>query len=143
MLDNNKGNAMTIQALRYELGDVSPEFPIMSDEEYRYFLSKNDYVVRRAAMDAAKSIMFKLSMRDDSSVDIFSIKGSAAAKNYMQALLMFIKNPDLNSLYDKVQGYAGGISKADMLSNDSNLDNNIVNQPTAETFTYRPSTFGI
>lgn len=134
---------MTIQALRYELGDVSPEFPIMSDEEYRYFLSKNDYVVRRAAMDAAKSIMFKLSMRDDSSVDIFSIKGSAAAKNYMQALLMFIKNPDLNSLYDKVQGYAGGISKADMLSNDSNLDNNIVNQPTAETFTYRPSTFGI
>lgn len=134
---------MTIQALRYELGDTSPEFPIMSDEEYRYFLSKNDYVVRRAAMDAAKSIMFKLSMRDDSSVDIFSIKGSAAAKNYMQALLMFIKNPDLNSLYDKVQGYAGGISKQDMLSNDSNLDNNIVNQPTAETFTYRPSTFGI
>lgn len=134
---------MTIQALRYELGDVSPEWPIMSDEEYQYFLSKNDYVVRRAAMDAAKSIMFKLSMRDDSSVDIFSIKGSAAAKNYMQALLMFIKNPDLNSLYDKVQGYAGGISKADMLSNDSNLDNNIVNQPTAETFTYRPSTFGI
>jgi hypothetical protein len=134
---------MTIQALRYELGDVSPEWPIMSDEEYRYFLSKNDYVVRRAAMDAAKSIMFKLSMRDDSSVDIFSIKGSAAAKNYMQALLMFIKNPDLNSLYDKVQGYAGGISKADMQANDSNLDNNIVNQPTAETFTYRPSTFGI
>ena len=134
---------MTIQALRYELGDVSPEWPIMSDEEYRYFLSKNDYVVRRAAMDAAKSIMFKLSMRDDSSVDIFSIKGSAAARNYMQALLMFIKNPDLNSLYDKVQGYAGGISKADMQANDSNLDNNIVNQPTAETFTYRPSTFGI
>ena len=134
---------MTIQALRYELGDTSPEFPIMSDEEYQYFLSKNDYVVRRAAMDAAKSIMFKLSMRDDSAVDIFSIKGSAAARNYMQALLMFIKNPDLNSLYDKVQGYAGGISKADMLSNDSNLDNNIVNQPTAETFTYRPSTFGI
>ena len=134
---------MTIQALRYELGDVSPEWPIMSDEEYQYFLSKNDYVVRRAAMDAAKSIMFKLSMRDDSSVDLFSIKGSAAAKNYMQALLMFIKNPDLNSLYDKVQGYAGGISKQDMQANDSNLDNNIVNQPTAETFTYRPSTFGI
>ena len=134
---------MTIQALRYELGDTSPEWPIMSDEEYQYFLSKNDYVVRRAAMDAAKSIMFKLSMRDDSSTDIFSIKGSAAAKNYIQALLMFIKNPDLNSLYNNVQGYAGGISKADMQANDSNLDNNIVNQPTAETFTYRPSTFGI
>jgi hypothetical protein len=94
-------------------------------------------------MDAAKSIMFKLSMRDDSSVDLFSIKGSAAARNYMQALMMYIKNPDLNSLYDKVQGYASGISKADMIANDSNADNNIVNQPTSETFTYRPSSFGI
>ena len=134
---------MTIQALRYELGDTSPELPIMSDEEYQYFLSKNDYVVRRAAMDAAKSIMLKLSMRSDESVDVFSIKGSAAAKNYMQALQLYIKHPDLNSLYEKVQGYAGGISKEDMQANDSNLDNNIVNQPTAETFTYRPSSFGI
>jgi hypothetical protein len=46
-------------------------------------------------------------------------------------------------MYDKIQGYAGGISKEDMVNNDSNLDNNIVKQPTAETFTYRPSSFGI
>ena len=87
--------------------------------------------------------MLKLSMRSDESVDLFSIKGSAAAKNYMQALQMYIKNPDLNTLYDKVQGYASGISKEDMLKNDSNLDNNIIVQPTTETFTYRPSSFGI
>jgi hypothetical protein len=61
----------------------------------------------------------------------------------MMALQLYIKNPDLNALYDKVQGYAGGISKEDMVKNDSNLDNNIVKQPTAETFTYRPSSFGI
>lgn len=134
---------MTIQALRYELGDTSPELPIMSDEEYQYFLSKNDYVIRRAAMDAAKSIMLKLSMRSDETIDIFSVKGSSAAKNYIQALQMYIKNPDLNALYEKVQGYAGGISLSDMQANDSNLDNNIVKQPTAETFTYRPSSFGI
>lgn len=134
---------MTIQALRIELGDTSPEFPIMTDDEYNYFLSKHDWNIRRASMDAAKSIMLKLSMRDDSTVDIFSIKGSAAAKNYMQALQMYIKNPDLNTLYEKVQGYAGGISKADMLANDANLDNNIVKDPQAETFIYRPSSFGI
>jgi hypothetical protein len=134
---------MTIQALRYELGDTSVEFPIMSDSEYQYFLSKNDYVIRRAAMDAAKSIMFKLSMRDDSAVDLFSIKGSAAARNYMQALKMYISDPNLNQALQNVQGYAGGISKADMIANDSNADNNIVNQPTSETFTYRPSSFGI
>lgn len=134
---------MTIHAMRIELGDTSPEFPIMTDDEYNYFLSKHDWNIRRASMDAAKSIMLKLSMRTDETVDIFSIKGSSAAKNYMQALQMYIKNPDLNTLYDKVQGYAGGISKADMLANDSNLDNNIVKDPKAETFTYRPSSFGI
>jgi hypothetical protein len=134
---------MTIHALRIELGDTSAEFPIMTDDEYNYFLSKHDWNIRRASMDATKSIMLKLSMRTDETVDIFSIKGSSAAKNYMQALQMFIKNPDLNTLYDKVQGYAGGISKADMLANDSNLDNNIVKDPQAETFTYRPSSFGI
>ena len=134
---------MTIHALRIELGDTSAEFPIMTDDEYNYFLSKHDWNIRRASMDAAKSIMLKLSMRTDETVDIFSIKGSSAAKNYMQALQMYIKNPDLNTLYDKVQGYAGGISKADMLANDSNLDNNIVKDPQAETFTYRPSSFGI
>lgn len=134
---------MTIHALRIELGDTSAEFPIMTDDEYNYFLSKHDWNIRRASMDAAKSIMLKLSMRTDETVDIFSIKGSSAAKNYMQALQMFIKNPDLNTLYDKVQGYAGGISKADMLANDANLDNNIVKDPQAETFTYRPSSFGI
>lgn len=134
---------MTIHALRIELGDTSPEWPIMSDEEYNYFLSKHDWNIRRAAMDAAKSIMLKLSMRTDETVDIFSIKGSSSAKNYMQALQMYIKNPDLNNLYDTVQGYAGGISKSDMQANDANLDNNIVNQPTDLQFIVRPSTFGV
>jgi hypothetical protein len=134
---------MTIHALRIELGDTSVEFPIMSDDEYSYFLGKHDWSIQRASMDAAKSIMLKLSMRTDETVDIFSIKGSSAAKNYMQALQMYIKNPGLNSLYDKVQGYAGGISKADMLANDSNLDNNSIVQPETEIFTYRPSAFRI
>lgn len=134
---------MTIHAIRIELGDTSPEFPIMSDDEYQYFLSKHDWNIRRASMDAAKSIMLKLSMRTDETVDIFSIKGASAAKNYMQALQMYIKNPDLNALYDKVQGYAGGISKEDMQANNANLDNNIVKDPQAETFIYRPSSFGI
>lgn len=133
----------TIQDLRYELGDTSVEFPIMTDAEYTYFLTKNSNALHRSAMDAAKSIMLKLSMRTDETVDIFSIKGASAAKNYMQALQMYIKNPDLNAMYEKVQGYAGGISKEDMLANDSNLDNNIVKDPQAETFTYRPSSFGI
>jgi len=133
---------MTIQAVRIELGDTS-ELPVMSDDEILYFLGKNNWNIQRSCLDVAKTMLLKLSMISDQSVDIFSIRGSAAAKQYMQALKMYISDPNLNQTLQNVQGYAGGISKADMLSNDSNLDNNIVNQPTAETFTYRPSTFGI
>jgi hypothetical protein len=138
---------MTIHALRIELGDVSTEFPIMSDDEYTYFLGKHDWNIQRASMDSAKSILLKLSMRTDETVDIFSIKGSSAAKNYMQALQLYIKSPGLNSMYDKIQGYAGGISKDDMRANDANLDNNIIKQPSDTYYTSRtnpsyPSRFG-
>jgi hypothetical protein len=121
---------MTVQSLRYELGDTDVNFPIMSDAEYTYFLTKNDNSVRRASLDAAKSIMLKLSMRTDETVDLFSIKGAAAAKNYIAALQAYVKNPELNQSLQVLQGYAGGISKADMIANDANSDNNIIIPPT-------------
>jgi hypothetical protein len=133
---------MTIQTVRIELGDTS-ELPVMSDEEITYFLAKNNWNIQRSCLDVAKTMLLKLSMISDQSVDIFSIRGSAAAKQYMQALKMYISDPNLNQALQNVQGYASGISKADMVANDSNADNNIVNQPTSETFTYRPSSFGI
>jgi hypothetical protein len=133
---------MTIHAVRIELGDTS-ELPVMSDEEINYFLSKNDWNIRRTCLDVAKSMLLKLSMATDSTVDIFSIKGSSAAKQYMQALKMYISDPNLNQTLQTLQGYAGGVSRSDMQANDANLDNNIVKQPNAETFTYRPSSFGI
>ena len=122
---------MTVKALRIELGDTSPDLPIMSDEEYRYFLDKNDWSIRRAAFDAAKSMMMKLSMRTDETVDIFSVKGSGAAKQFMAALQMYIKNPELNPIYQFAMPYAGGISKEDMQANDANLDNNAIVPPTS------------
>ena len=132
----------TIQDLRYELGDTSVEFPIMSDQEYTYFLDKNSGSLQRAALDAAKSIMLKLSMRTDSVVDIFSIKGSQAAKNYMQALQMYIKNPDLNKIFDNLMPYAGGISKTDMLNNEANLDNNAVIPPSQSSGNFDVLNYG-
>lgn len=123
----------TIQDIRYELGDTDVNFPIMSDAEYTYFLTKNDNSVRRASLDAAKSIMLKLSMRSDETVDLFSIKGASAAKNYITALQAYVKNPELNQSLQVLQGYAGGISKADMQANDANLDNNIIVTPSQDT----------
>lgn len=124
-----KENIMTVKAIRVELGDTSPEFPIMSDDEIRYFLDKHDWSVRRAAIDTAKSMLMKLSLRPDESVDIFSIKGSGTAKQFMQALQMYIKNPDLNPIYQNAMPYAGGISRSDMVANNSNLDNNLIVSP--------------
>ena len=133
---------MTIHALRMELGDTDVTLPIMSDTEYRYFLDKNDWSIRRAALDAAKSILLKLSMRSDESVDIFSVKGTGTAKQYMQALQMYIKNPDLNQNLQNLQGYAGGVSISDMQANDATTDNNIIVQPSTSP-SFPTSFFGI
>lgn len=134
---------MTVQSLRYELGDTDVNFPIMSDAEYTYFLTKNDNSVRRASLDAAKSIMLKLSMRTDETVDLFSIKGAAAAKNYIAALQAYVKNPELNQSLQVLQGYAGGISKADMIANDANSDNNIIISPTQNNTGFPTLSFNI
>jgi len=133
---------MTIHALRMELGDTDVTLPIMSDTEYRYFLDKNDWSIRRAALDAAKSILLKLSMRSDESVDIFSVKGTGTAKQYMQALQMYIRNPDLNQNLQNLQGYAGGISLSDMQANNATTDNNVIVQPSTSA-SLPTSFFGI
>lgn len=134
---------MTIQALRIELGDTDINFPIMSDAEYRYFLDKNEWSIRRSALDTAKSMLMKLSLRPDESVDIFSIKGSSSAKQFMQALQMYISNPELNPIYTNAMPYAGGISKSDMAANDANLDNNIIVPPSENPTSFPTLQFNI
>lgn len=117
--------AEEILQVRYELADTDPAFPILSDAELTYFIDKNSGSLLRASMDAARATLFKLSLRTDESVDIFSIRGSQSAKAYSDALKLYLKDPTLNPVYNNVTGYAGGISKSDMESNDSNPDNNL------------------
>jgi hypothetical protein len=133
----------TIQKVRLEVGDTDITLPILDDEEYKYFLSKNGNSIRRAAVDAAKSIMFKLSMRTDETVDLFSIKGSKAAQNYMLALQAFLKSPDMNPIMQAAMPYAGGISVSDMETNDANPDNNTVKNPAQSPSTFPDSYFEV
>lgn len=114
-----------VQQVRIEVGDLDPALPILSDDEYEYFLTKNNSSVRRASLDAAKTILFKLSMRTRERVDIFDIYGHQAAQNYIEALKLFLRNPDLNAVLQNVSLYAGGISKSDMIANNENPDNNL------------------
>lgn len=115
-----------IQKVRLEVGDTEVDLPILTDEEYEYFLEKNSGSVRRASIDAAKTILFKMSMRSDETVDIFSFKGSKAAQSYVMALTLFLKNPDLNPILQNAMPYGSGVSISEMNANDSNTDNEAV-----------------
>lgn len=129
----------TIQDIRYELGDVDPTFPLLADAEITYFLTKNESNLRRTSLDCARTILFKLSMRGDEQVDIFSIKGSKAAETYRLSLEMYLRNPDLNPVMSSANIYAGGISLTDMQSNVDTLDNNYVQTANApSSYTYPP-----
>lgn len=119
-----------ILQVRYELADTELSLPILSDSEYEYFLNKNQESIRRTCLDCAKTILFKLSMSSSrKTIDILSIDNSKTALNYKDALLAYLKNPDLNGLLSGVNPYAGGISKSDILENESNSDNLYVKPP--------------
>jgi len=129
----------TVQDIRMEIGDTDVSFPILSDSEITYFLTKNEGTLRRTSLDCARTILFKLSMRGDDTVDIFSIKGSKAAESYRLALTLYMKNPDLNPVMTSANIYAGGVSLTDMQANVDTLDNNYVKTPNEpSSYTYPP-----
>lgn len=123
--------AVTIFAVRTEVGDTDPNFPILSDDEISYYIQKNGDSLGRTCIDCAKAILMKLSMRDSTTVDIFQLRSSQTAAQYMQALKLYIRDPNLNPLMQNSQGYFGGVSKSDMLNNDANCDNNTISQPAS------------
>lgn len=120
-----------IDAVRLLVQDNTPGLYIISDEEINFLLQRNNNKLNPTALEAAKIILMNLSMRGDSTVDIFSIKGGKAAEQYRLALQLFLKDPNLNPMINNVQGYFGGVSKSDMVANDGNLDNNLV--PSAKS----------
>jgi len=123
--------AEQIQQVRWEVQDVDAGLPILPDETYVYLIEKNNGSIRRSSLDAARMILFKLSIdSSDQTVDIFSIKGSKAAQQYMQALKLFLKDSNLNPALTMAEGYAGGVSKEDMISNLANPDNNAFVSPS-------------
>lgn len=130
-----------ILSVRREVGDTDTVFPILTDVDYEYFLTKNNESVRNASMDAARAILLQLAIRgSDRAVDVLSIKNSKAAEAYRQALILYLRSPDLNGLYKTVNPYGSGISKSDMLTNDSTLNNNYVKPfvPSTDTTSTDP-----
>lgn len=117
------GNPSTdpVDEIRLMVGDIYPDFEVLQDADYQYFLDKYNGNVNRASIDAARSIMFLLSRWTRERTGDIEVYGSEWARNYRAALLEFVKNPALS--ISLAMPYAGGISKADMRANDSNSDN--------------------
>lgn len=114
-----------IQMVRTELSDTDVVFPLLSDEEYEYFLEKNNNSIRKTTLDAAKTILFKLASMTNEEVDVLAYKGSDYFRQYKEALIMYVKNPEYGSI-SMANPYAGGISLSDIADNLSNSDNNYV-----------------
>lgn len=120
----------SIEVVRLLVADNEPGLYMVSDEEIYFFLTRNNNNVDRAALETAKVILLKLSIRGDQSVDLFSVKGSKAAEQYRLALMAYVRSPDLNPILKTVQGWVGGVSKSEMEANNANPDNVIVDTPT-------------
>ena len=119
-----------IKQVRLEVADFDPSFPILTDEDYEYFLTKNNNSITRASLDAARTILLVLSQRTDSTVDIFSVRGSKAAEQYRLSLQLFMRDPSTNPVLQNAKGWVGGTSYEDIITNLNNPDNNVVTSPS-------------
>ena len=121
-----------IMQVRMEIQDVTPGLYILDDTTISYYLTKNNESITRASMDAARAVLMRLAMTStEETIDIMSIKTRYQAQEYRLALQMYLANPLLNPVLQNVKGYVGGVSKSDMLANDSVIDNNTVYSPSS------------
>ena len=112
-----------ISALKLEIGLVNEASNILSDEEITYFLEKNNNSIRKAALDAAKTVLFILSTRVHEKIEMLEIWGHTWFENYMKTLQMYINDPNYSIALESAKAYAGGISVSDIRSNINNPDN--------------------
>lgn len=117
---NDPANS-AIDRVRLIVGDIWDDMEMLSDADYQYFLDKYNGKENRAALDAARAILFKLARLTRERTGDIEVYGSEWFKNYRNALQDIVKNPELS--LSVAMPYAGGISKADMANNDSNTDN--------------------
>lgn len=110
-----------IEQVRLNVGDNNTEFQILPDDTYQWLLDKYNNNVNRSSLDAAKYILFELTKfptrERTGQIEVWNEWVNA----YRKALELFIKDPNLTSIIPVP--YAGGISKSDMKSNDSDNDN--------------------
>ena len=112
-----------IQQIRLEIALIGDAENLLSEEELQYFLDKHNGSVRRASLDAAKTVLFILSTRVHEKIEMLEIWGHTWFENYMKTLQMYINDPNYSIALESAKAYAGGISVSDIRSNINNPDN--------------------
>ena len=116
-----------IEVVRLEIGLVGEAVDLLTDEEIQYFLEKNHDNVRKASVDAAKTVIFILSQRVHERASELEIWGHDWFNNYYKSLQLYLTDPNYSIAINSATPYAGGISKKDIRENIDNFDNRVVN----------------
>ena len=113
-----------VTAIRLEIGLVGEGADVLSDEELQYFLDKHNGSVKKASLDAAKTVLFILSqLVHERTASDLEIWGHTWFENYMKSLQLYLNNPNFSIAIDSAKVYAGGISKTDIRNNIDKEDN--------------------
>lgn len=117
------GNPRTnaVDRIRLAVGDIWDDMEMLTDDDYEYFLERNEGNENRATMDAIRAILFKLARMTRERTGDIEVYGSDWFNNYYKMLMLLLKDP--NAALSLAVPYAGGISRSDMLRNDLNCDN--------------------
>jgi hypothetical protein len=114
-----------IEKVRLTVGDTETSFfyPILTDEEYEYFLEISNDDVMSASIKAAHAIMFQLSTipsrEKTGEIEVWNDN----VKNYLANLKLFLSNPSVYSVIPKgLTPYAAGISKQDWADSLADCD---------------------
>ena len=116
-----------IEVVRLEIGLVGEAVDLLTDEEIQYFLEKNNDNVRKASVDAAKTVIFILSQRVHERASELEIWGHDWFNNYYKSLQLYLNDPSYSIAINSATPYAGGIGKKDIRENIDKFDNQVVN----------------
>lgn len=110
-----------IDRIRLITGDTDPVYEFLDDATYQYALDSNNQNEKQAALETARYILANIARFTRERTGDIEVYGNEFFKNYRNYLLELVNNPNFSSILP--MPYAGGISKQDMLDNDTNEDN--------------------
>lgn len=110
-----------IDEVRLYVGDIHADIEMLDDATYQFYLDKYNSNAKRASVEAAKAILFKLAHYTRERAGDIEVYGGEWFKNYRSALKDYVNDPKLSVFVP--MPYAGGISKTDMRANDIASDN--------------------